>query len=170
VRHPTHVPRLALLVAGSQALAATPTATFWTRARIAEALDGVPPNTVVLVGRCPDAPDEWAADLAMARHLRVVEYDGVRGARYENSRLAGNWNQRWDVDWRKLDSGARLQERDRVLVQALVASRKKGWQVRVLALVAPWAKTHGTADVIAWAREVGIEVVERTCPTEMGPS
>lgn len=41
--------------------------------------------------------------------------------------------------------------------------------VRVLALTAPWAKTHGTEHTVARAREAGLVVEVRACPAELGP-
>jgi len=57
-------------------------------------------------------------------------------------------------------------ERNRALVAASVKARNEGWQVHVLGLVAPWAKTHGSDHTIAQAKHAGLEVTRIECPMD----
>jgi hypothetical protein len=62
-------------------------------------------------------------------------------------------------------------ERNRFMVSRCVQARESGWNVRVLGLVAPWSKTHGTEHTLAQARHAGFgeqEVSRVECPAEYG--
>lgn len=148
-----------LLVTGSRALNDTPAAKQWAHRKLAAALDYWEP-TLLVHGGCAKSPDAWAGALASCRaHVyyadgRLVEIDRSRVAT-----LLGAWT----IDNERPHPLLRNER----MVRAVSAT--DALSVYVLALTAPWAKTHGTEHTVARAREAGLVVEVRACPAELGP-
>ena len=162
-----------LLICGARALALSPTAEAWARARIVEAIRALPAGSRVLFGNAA-GPDTWASDAAKAAGLKwqrfypsgdVIDHDGTH-AFWMFSAFAPR--PRTPEQWRQ-----RLLARDRAMAAALGSMLG---QRRALGLLAPWPnadgrRTHGTDYTLRCCRAAGVEVVTAlTCPAELGPA
>ena len=161
-----------LLVTGSRALADRDDSATWARARIEEALAAMPRSTRVLTGDAR-GPDAWAI---RARHPWTAftgtgsitvgasvpeDWPGVAHGDHE-----GWWTgaERPPVPQGRDEWRRRLLARDRALVAFAALCASRGELVRVLALRAPWAETHGTDYTATRAREAGLPVTLLTYP------
>lgn len=156
-----------LLVTGSRALADTSAAHDWARVQLRSAVaamvpSGLPP-ACVLTGGCEGSPDFWVREPARARGFTVVEYR-LDGGRYVNGERNGDWPHRFAY---RPGSRPWPLVRNKALVAAAVAC-SEAWDVRVLALVAPWSKTHGTEYTASLAESRGLRVERLVCPEELG--
>lgn len=156
--------RRVLLVTGSRALAKTPAARQWACARLCEhfawLLDG--PDPLVIHGGCRGSPDAWSGDLAGALDLRQRVY-------LANGRMEVYQGRRQTEACVWSTSPGTPLDRNRYMVET-VARKLQGLPLRVLALRASWATTHGTEHTITLARGAGLDVVELVCPPELGPT
>jgi hypothetical protein len=166
-----------LVVTGSRVLADTPDAEAWARGVLGEVTAALPPVAVLYAGGAA-GPDTWAADLARERGLSVIEYR-LDGNRWTLSRLSravrpyAPWCEWEGVRARPGDRRWPL-ERNRVMIDhaallARTAAVNLRHAVRVLALVAPWSRTHGTQHTVRLARAAGLAVDVRECPAAYGP-
>lgn len=154
-----------LLVTGSRALAERPEAEAWARRMLRGPIRG-DANPRVLTGDAR-GPDAWAVEAARVQWTRFAKDGGIYcgvGLPFR----AGWWTfppnekpptPRTRDEWRE-----RLLARDRALVAYAARMAAAGTTVRVLALVAPWSRTQGTAYTARLAREAGLDVVMLTYP------
>jgi hypothetical protein len=162
-----------LLVTGSRSLCETHGGTCqsfeWFREELRKriVLSEHPPN-LVLNGRA-DGPDAVSTTLAMAVRPRIA----VR-----EFRLCG-WIYRSDSTGDALSRGQRWRdadgpavsplERNRVMVAHCAWARDNmRWQVRVLGLVAPWSRTHGSDHTLGLAKRAELDVTRLECPVAYG--
>jgi hypothetical protein len=161
-----------LLVTGSRALTAYPWSVEWAVAQLRAEITGTgrqPPDRVVTGDAL--GPDTWAADTATAAGVLVTRWTlGGEVQQREPGRL-GRWYMRehWCPPHEVPPVGQRgawrsqCLRRDREMVLA-VGGGRYGTPARVLALVAPWSRTRGTAYTARLAREAGLPVDWRAAP------
>lgn len=160
-----------LLVSGSRALAETPAAQWWAKAKVLEALSRLSAGGTLVTG---DAlgPDAWARRAAIAVQVRAlvfnlygkVETDDA-GWRWTTESIPAHGSperRRWPL------------RRNEAMVTYVSERAFEGKRVHVLGLVAPWSKTRGTHYTVhaaAGAAKVltGITVESHDCPGEFGP-
>lgn len=168
-----------LLVTGSRALADTPRAKRWARARLHESIawmldaeaallmhggcwDGTRPNP-------SDNPDWWAHEIVVPNGIAAEVYTAIGAIevhRRDPSSPAGATATygRWAAE------GAAPTPLERnVHMIGVAAARAKNIDVRVVGLVAPWSTTRGTHHTLRQARDRGFTVVEHLCPREYAP-
>jgi uncharacterized Ntn-hydrolase superfamily protein len=151
-------PVAGLVVTGSRALAEFASAERW-------ALDALH-DAVALAGTVVtgDArgPDSWALTVARTTGRRWASYT-LDGRALRGHGVPVPWTP--DAPPERRDGralwAAWCLHRDRAIVRDAARAHAAGRSVRVLALVAPWSATHGTAYTVARARSAGLEVVVR---------
>lgn len=159
--------RALILVTGSRALADTPAATIWAKGVLRAAIGALPLDGVVCAGDA-SGPDLYALTLARRMKLATISFrlDGVRV-------VSGEPAQRWyhdPDDTAEARFGRRwpLVRNERMVDEVALWARL--WCVAsVVAVHAPWARTHGTAHTVTLARKAELAVVEHTCPLEHAP-
>jgi len=143
-----------LVVTGSRVLAGAPSADRWALDLLRAAVQHA--DTVVTGDA--GGPDAWAPSAARIAGRRWASYalDGfVRRGHGDPVR----WGTPDPEDQRnRATAAAWCLHRDRVLVADAVRAHAAGRSVRVLALVAPWSKTHGTEYTAGEARRLGLDV------------
>jgi len=154
-----------LLVTGSRALADTAEAEEWAKRQLrdfaAHAWWGKRP-TIVVAGDAA-GPDTHAIDYARLLRIDYAQWcldgwiDGTRVHPWWTERNSRPPARQWPL------------ERNARMVASVAERAAEGDSVRVLALTAPWAKTHGTEHTVARAREAGLVIEARACPAELGP-
>ena len=142
--------RRALLVTGSRVLAGSECERM-ARDVVSRAVEGV---DAVIVGDA-DGPDEWALVYASARGVTVRVY-ALDGTVLDRSDVRRRW-----IDAPTLEAAPPSRVpllRNAAMVADLAARAAKAgdWEVRYLALVAGWSKTHGTEHTARLARDAGI--------------
>jgi hypothetical protein len=160
--------RTILLVCGSRALdplarrRGDAASEQWAKDVILERITALPPDSIVLSGRCPQGPDYWAAQEAMRTPgVKLVEFD-AQGQRWDNGVMTGTWWQRWCPGWPKVAPGRRPLARNTAMAAAARCMVDKGWRAATLALVAPWSETQGTQHMASESERVGIRADVRT--------
>lgn len=168
--HENGIMKSLLLVTGSRALCESHGGTWrsfeWFREELRKriVLSAYPPDLVVNGGA--NGPDAVSTTLAMAVRPRIAVREFELDGWIYRSDITGDELSR-EQRWRDADghAGSPL-ERNRLMVAHCVRAREDGWQVHVLALIAPWAKTHGTDHTIGLAKRAGLEVTRMECPKE----
>ena len=161
-----------LLVTGSRALTAYPWAVTWAVAQLRGEITRTghaPPDRLVTGDAI--GPDTWAADTSTAAGVLVTrwtiagEVQQREGGRLGRWYLSGHWCPPHEVPPSGQRGAWRSQclRRDREMVRA-VGEGRYGLPARVLALVAPWSRTRGTAWTAHIAREAGLPVDWRVAP------
>jgi hypothetical protein len=156
-----------LLVTGARALTDTHAAATWAIALVRAAIDGLPADSGLYTGDAR-GPDAWAAACAAERGVHTVEYR-LDGNRWHDGRPYAPWCVGEGV---RADPGSRRWplERNRVMVgHAADLAHIALYDVRVLALLAPWARTHGTWHTATLASDAGLRVWCAECPAALGP-
>lgn len=146
-----------ILVTGSRALADTPEAKAWAIEVLQRELAGC--TELWECGR-PGTVDEWAVRVAEGlrpQPWRMSYYSNGTATAFRPSPQASK--ERWVVYSSFVE--ARLQ-----LVELFKIMFPRG---TVLALLAPWSKTHGTEYTIREARLRKLAVREFVCSKEFGP-
>lgn len=143
-----------LLVTGSRALADRPESREWGRDVVRDALAVLPTDALVVTGDA-EGPDAWALaeGAASGRIVRVYVVNG-------SLTLFGGAGAETLPNWDTNGAAARLPWSRRPLARNAAMVRWCAAQpdARCLALLAPWARTHGTAHTIGLARRAGIAV------------
>jgi len=156
--------RRVLLVTGSRALRHAP-AQRWAIARLLEQFAWLmeSEDPLLIHGGCVESPDAWSSWIATQLDVRQRIY-------YASGKLAV-WQGSGEATWRRWAEGAPPSplDRNRYMIET-VARKLQGLPLRVLALRAPWATTHGTEHTVTVARRAGLDVVEIVCPPECGPT
>ncbi len=163
--------KVVLLVTGSRALDDSVVAEAWASEKLHARIGALPQKSVVVNGGA-EGPDRWSSQIAHRYGLEYREYllDGT-------IRANGVEVARWAVDGKPVDD-IKLERawpltRNRAMVTrfAVLAQDRavKGVEVRVLALVAAWSKTHGTEHTATLADGMGLPVETITCPSPDGP-
>lgn len=152
-----------LLVTGSRSLADTPAAERWARGELGRVMAAELSLTRLVVG---DAygPDAWAKEIALDTAGAIMDVWFAIGPRwvFDTDPPTRTW---WNADGRpRVDPFGR----NRAMVAHVAATYPRP-DVRVLALFAPWSRTHGTGHTVVLARRAGLAVEERVCPAEHGP-
>jgi len=147
-----------ILVTGSRALDDTPEAKAWAVGVLHQELYGC---TELWDGVCQNSPDAWAWEIVSSRdHLpRRMRY-WADGRLYIEGVPTGMIVLRW-----KGDSVFHPLHRNDKMVSDFAELHPEGV---VLALRAPWSKTHGTEYTIREARLRKLAVREFICPEEFG--
>lgn len=137
----------------------------WAKQLLRTALFGDHRPTFLVHGDCPNSPDRWAHELAMKGpepYIQCLAFN-LDGWIYLNDGQLRRWR---DLDGRESNP---LRRNDSQVTHCAKA-RDDGWDVRLVALIAPWAKTHGTEHTVGLARKAGFrdeDIIELTCPSEM---
>jgi hypothetical protein len=161
--------RRLLLVCGSRSLGAehggTKASTDWAYDILRSQIANPKHRPDVVINGDAHGPDRWSSMTALTLGIecRAYRLDGnvytwdTMGSQFVHSR------------WRDADGPAvNPLERNRALVAAAARALDEGWDVQVLGLVAPWAKTHGTDHTLAQARHSGLKVARWDCPESYG--
>lgn len=160
-----------LFVTGARALAERKAAVLWAWEVLRARINVLPRNACILTGGCPRSPDEWAYEIGRTRKLTVVEYK-LDGRRYVNSQIEER-----NSEWRMPDvvpPGSRPGEpgwphiRNAALIEGALAALNAGWDVSVLAVLAPWSKTHGAVTTADRAERAGLTVIRETASATIG--
>jgi hypothetical protein len=163
-----------LLVTGARALADTAAAAIWAQDAIDEALAGMPRHGLLVTGDAA-GPDRWALDVAgepfdndLSRSWERWGLDGeVRGGLVYGSELLARWIAAYALA--HVERCRVPLVRNGAMVGCVAARAGRGARVVVLGLVAPWARTRGTAHTLGLARRAGLWTDERVCPAALGP-
>lgn len=163
--------RRLLLVTGSRSLMAdlggTHGSQLWAGNILIDRIEKAAERPTLVISGGARGPDQMSSHLADGigigfREYRLCGFVYGRDTKGSMLRLSR---------WRDADGPVVSPlERNRALVAAAVKARESGWNVRVLGLIAPWAKTHGTSHTLAQAQHSGIEVTRIECPAEYGAS
>jgi len=165
------VARQVLLITGSRALCDSPAAESWAREILYETIRVLPPDAVVVAGDA-GGPDHWGLHEAEIRDLYWTRFQ-LDGTRHDWRGLRKlrcvEWcsidavPERGSPRWRRWPL-----ERNRVMV-AQIAAVRAPIERSALALLAPWASTHGTAHTAMLLDQRGIVVRRETCPVGHAP-
>ena len=148
-----------ILVTGSRALDDTPEAKAWAVGVLHQELCGC---TELWEGGCVDSPDEWASEIVSTKDPTPWRMTYCADGRVY---LMGARNRMIVLRW-KGDSVFHPRHMNDKMVYDFAELHPEGV---VLALRAPWSKTHGTEDTIREARLRRLALREFVCPEEFGP-
>lgn len=154
-----------LLTTISRALCDTEDAVDWLWDTLQWRIKEIAPNKIINGGA--ELGDRDCTKIAHALSIECEEYrtDGWIWA------FDATYTLRRTVRWWDPCGSVHPLERNRYLVSRCVQARESGWNVRVLGIVAPWSKTHGTQHTLSQARHSGIpdeHITRVECPREYG--
>lgn len=162
--------RRLIIVTGANSLdpqaphaAGTAESKWWACGKIASILGSYRTGVLVLVGRRSTAPEEWAADLAIRRRIRTVEFDRD-GRKFVNDFPMGKWWPEWHNSFPFVQNEHRSLARNGAMMRAAKSAASKGWAVEVHALASPWGKSPHMLHVATCARNAGFTVDMHFCP------
>lgn len=157
-----------LVVTGSRALNDTLVARAWALRELAARIFA-DDAAIVVHGQCKGSPDDWADELAKLARITRIAWPIDGGPLVFVPVQSFGWHVR---DLR--DSASYPYQgpkpRNAAMIRWAADQRDASHVVRVLALRAPWATTHGTEHTATVARRAGLDVVELVCPPECGPT
>lgn len=148
-----------ILVTGSRALADTQEAKAWAIKVLRRELKGC---TELWDGVCQNSPDAWAWEIVSTKDPTPWRMTYCADGRVY---LMGARNRMIVLRW-KGDSVFHPRHMNDKMVYDFAELHPEGV---VLALRAPWSKTHGTEDTIREARLRRLALREFVCPEEFGP-
>lgn len=154
--------KVAILITGSRSL--NPAGKEWAIGHIKAALAPNEEMDISVLNGGADGPDRWATEIGLGQGLYVAEWrtDGIRYAGVGMQSIG-----RWKAPAGSEGKPTPLQ-RNLAMIEALLAAKKAGYTVGVLALVDPKSPTHGTDHTVSAAKAAGIDVDRRefvTVPT-----
>lgn len=160
-------PPAILLVTGSRVLEHSPEHAERAKRIIRLFVEELPAGSRVAAGDA-SGPDDWAIEAANTgtcpRESRIYGLDGqVIDA---GSKWVRTWCKEPDIDAARAAAGSRWPLlRNEAMVREVAEQRDKGARVRVLAIMADWSITQGTAHTCACAKrfELPITRIEELC-------
>ena len=151
-----------LVVTASRVLCDTQAARSWLYAQCVAAIEEAEPRPGLVVNGGAKS-DRVATDVASRNNIdwREFRLDGwTYGPELSDVAQIYRWRHGGGPESNPLNRNARM-------IECVGAVSRERWSIEVLALVAPWAKTHGTDHTATLARKAGFKVTRLECPMEL---
>ena len=120
-------------------------------------------------------PDRWGA--LAAYHLSVPRLEfRLDGRRWTNERPARGPMARWTEETMPASKASpkawkdRCLARDRAMGAAAMRAADEGWDVSLLAVIAPWSRTHGTEYSMEFFQHPQIKIEALVAPLALRPA